>query len=110
MSPLHISEAEATRDFASLLARARAGEEIVIEEESLPPVVVRMAAAPRGRLLSESIAMAEAHALETGDEPVMDAAFAADLEEIIRSRKPRETSAWDWDCASPFCYQRTDRR
>jgi hypothetical protein len=26
---------------------------------------------------------------------VMDAEFAADLEEIIRNRKPRDTSAWD---------------
>jgi len=25
----------------------------------------------------------------------MDPEFAADLEEIIRNRKPRDTSAWD---------------
>jgi hypothetical protein len=52
------------------------------------------AAEPRGRLLSESIALAEAHANELGHEPVLDAAFAADLKEIICNRKPRDLSAW----------------
>jgi hypothetical protein len=54
-----------------------------------------VAVEPRGRLLSESIALAETHAKEMGFEPVMDPEFAADLEEIIRNRKPRDTSAWD---------------
>ena len=49
----------------------------------------------RGRLLSESIALAKAHAKELGYEPTMDADFAADLREIINSRKPRDLSAWD---------------
>jgi hypothetical protein len=30
-----------------------------------------------------------------GYTPVMDTDFAADLEEVIRNRKPRDTSAWD---------------
>jgi len=91
----HIPEAEAARDFAGLLARVRAGEEIVIEKEASAPVVLRVAGEPRGRLLSESIALAEAHSAELGYEPVMDPAFAADLEDIVRSRKPRDLSAWD---------------
>ena len=33
----------------------------------------------RGRLLSESIALAESHSRELGYEPTMDADFAADL-------------------------------
>lgn len=94
MATFRISESEAGRDFVGLLARARAGEEIVIEKEAAPAVVLR-AAEPRGRLLSESIALAEARAKELGFEPVMDAAFAADLEEIIRNRKPRDTSELD---------------
>jgi hypothetical protein len=95
MATIHISEDEAIRDFPGLLARAHLGLEIVIEKESAAPIVLRKAAEPRGRLLSESIALADAHASETGSEPVMDAGFAADLEEIIRNRKPRDTSAWD---------------
>jgi antitoxin (DNA-binding transcriptional repressor) of toxin-antitoxin stability system len=92
---IHISEAEATRDFASLLERVRAGAEVVIEKDALPVAVVRAADVPRGRLLSESIALAEAHAKELGHEPTMDEDFAGDLKEIINSRKPRDLSAWD---------------
>ncbi len=94
MATIHIPENEAARDLPGLLARVRAGEEIVIEKDASPAVVLRVAVEPRGRLLSESIALAEAHAKEIGFEPVMDQDFAADLEEIIRTRKPRDTSAW----------------
>ena len=95
MATIQISEAEAAGDFAGLMARARLGVEIVIEKEAAPTVVLRKADELRGRLLSGSIAMAEAHAKELGYEPRMDPEFAADLEEIIRNRKPRATSAWD---------------
>ena len=95
MGTVYIPETEAARDLPGLLARVRAGEEIVIEKEASPAVVLRVAAEPRGRLLSESIALAESHARELGHEPSMDPDFAADLDEIIRSRKPRKTSAWD---------------
>ena len=95
MATIYISEAEAIRDIRGLLARAYLGEEIVIEKNAEPAIVLRKASEPRGRLLSESIALAEKHAEELGCEPVMDAGFAADLEEIIRNRKPRNTSAWD---------------
>ncbi len=111
MATTHIPESEAARDLPGLLDRVRAGEEIVIEKEAATPVVLRTLE-PRGRLLSEaialakqhevelprrsiseSIALAEARSQELGNKPVMDAGFAADLEEIIRSRKPRDTSA-----------------
>lgn len=95
MATVHIPENEAARDFPGLLARVRAGEEIVIEKDAAPSVVLRVAAEPRGRLLSESLALAEAHAKELGEEPQMDPEFAADLEEIIRNRRPRDTSTWD---------------
>jgi hypothetical protein len=95
MGTIHISEAEAIRDIKGLLVRAQLGEEIVIETEASPSIVLRKSAEPRGRLLSESIALAEARSKELGYEPVMDAGFAADLEEIIAKRKPRDTSAWD---------------
>ena len=95
MATTHIPEAEAARDFSGLLARVRAGEEIVIDSDAAPGVLLRVAAEPRGRLLSESIALAEAHSKELGYEPVMDPSFATDLEDIIASRKPRDLSAWD---------------
>lgn len=92
---IHVSDAEAASDFAALLERVSAGAEVIIERDSRPVAVVRAAEALRGRLLSESITLAEAHAKELGSEPTMDAEYAADLKEIINSRKPRDLSAWD---------------
>ena len=94
MATIHISEAEAARDLPGLLARVRLGAEVVIEKEAAPSIMLRKAAPP-SRSISESIAMAEARSKELGYKPVMDAGFAADLEEIIANRKPRDTSAWD---------------
>ena len=92
---IHISEAEAASDFATLMARVRAGAEIVIEDNARPVAVVRPAEPMRGRPISECIALAEAHAKETGYEPTLDPDFAVDLEEIIKSRKPRNISKWE---------------
>ncbi|MGI8771552.1 MAG: hypothetical protein ACR2JE_08945 [Acidobacteriaceae bacterium] len=94
MAVIHISEAEAARDFPGLMARVRAGAEIVIESGTYPVAVIHTADPPR-RSISESIALAEARSKELGYKPVMDAAYAADMEEIVRNRKPRNTSAWD---------------
>lgn len=94
MATIHISEDEAIRDIKGLLSRAYRGEEIVIEKDASPAVVLRKAAPPR-RSISESIALAEARTKELGYKPVMGESFATDLEEIIRNRKPRDTTAWE---------------
>jgi antitoxin (DNA-binding transcriptional repressor) of toxin-antitoxin stability system len=91
---VHISEEEAARNFAKVLARVRAGAEVVIKGYKLPVAVLRPAE-PNVRLLSESTALAKKHAAELGDEPRMDPDFVADLEEIIRSRRPWNPSAWE---------------
>lgn len=95
---IHISEAEAANDFAAVLARVRAGAEIVIEGRE-PVMVVRageVRAEPvRGRLLSECIALAKAHEEETGKAPVLDSDFAADVEEIVKNRKAWNPPAWE---------------
>jgi antitoxin (DNA-binding transcriptional repressor) of toxin-antitoxin stability system len=95
MATFHISEAEAADDFPGVMARVRSGSEVIIEDGSYPVAVIRPAGLPRARKLSESIALAEAHAKELGYEPVMDEEFAADVRERIANRKPRDTSAWD---------------
>jgi antitoxin (DNA-binding transcriptional repressor) of toxin-antitoxin stability system len=92
---IHISEAEATSDFASLMARVRQGAEVIIERDAKPVAIVRPAEPAHGRPISESIALAEAHAKERGSEPTLDADFADDLEEIINSRKPRDPTTWE---------------
>jgi antitoxin (DNA-binding transcriptional repressor) of toxin-antitoxin stability system len=44
---IHISEAEAVSDFAGLLARVRAGAEVVIESGKLPVAVIHAPLPPR---------------------------------------------------------------
>jgi len=90
---IHISEAEAaTTNVATLLAHVRAGAEVVIENDARPVAVLRSAEPHPGRLLSESIALAEAH----GSTVTLDGDFARDLEEIIDChREPLNPPAWD---------------
>jgi antitoxin (DNA-binding transcriptional repressor) of toxin-antitoxin stability system len=93
-SILRVSEADAVRDMASILQRVQAGLEVVIERDTQPVAVVR-AAAPVRRTISECIALAKAHEEETGQAPTLDPDFAADVEEIIRKRKPWNPPSWD---------------
>jgi antitoxin (DNA-binding transcriptional repressor) of toxin-antitoxin stability system len=94
MATIRISEADAARDLPGLLARVRAGAEIVIESKEHPPAVLRAADPPR-RSISECIALARKHEEETGEVPVLDPDFAADVEEIMRNRKPWNPPTWD---------------
>ena len=79
---IHISEAEAANDFASLLARVRAGAEIIIEHDARP-VAVLHPAEPVSRTISQCITLAKAHEEETGKAPILDPDFAEDVEEIL---------------------------
>jgi antitoxin (DNA-binding transcriptional repressor) of toxin-antitoxin stability system len=94
MVRIHISEADAARDFAALMARVRAGAEVVIETGKLPIAVIH-APAPSARTISECIALAKKHEEESGEAPVLEADFASDVEEIIRNRNPWNPPAWD---------------
>lgn len=88
---LHISEAEAGSDFRSLLARVRAGAEIVIERDAEAVAVIRPAE-PHVRLLSESLRLAKEH----DSSATLDGDLARDLEEVVKShREPLNPPAWD---------------
>jgi antitoxin (DNA-binding transcriptional repressor) of toxin-antitoxin stability system len=87
MATIRISATEAARDFAGLLARVRAGAEIVIEDGPLTVAVLHAPAPPR-RSIEECIALAKRHEEETGEAPVLDPDFAADVEGIVNNRKP----------------------
>ena len=88
---IHISEAEAASDFAAVLARVRAGAEVVIESEGgkLPVAVIHPPVPPR-RTISECIAL-----LPEDSTAVMDADFARDIEAAIDSHSEPLKSAWD---------------
>jgi hypothetical protein len=96
MAVIHISEAEAARDFPGLLARVRAGAEIVIDDDASPAVmfrvtVRRVAAKDSVRRLSESLRMAREH----GSTVTLDGGFAADLEAAVESHPESLESSWD---------------
>jgi prevent-host-death family protein len=80
---IHVSEAEAVSDFASLMARVRSGTEVVIEDNARPVAVVLPVAEPYVRLLSESLRLAR----EPGSTVTLDGDFGRDLEEIINSHR-----------------------
>ena len=93
MAIVHISEAEAVRDFAGVLARARAGEEVMIDSDAAPLVVVRSATTlpGPGRLLSEAIASAESRRSTA----TLDGDFGRDLEAVINSHPEPLRNPWD---------------
>lgn len=88
---IHVTAEEAASDFASLLARVRAGTEVVIEDSAAPVAVVRPAEA-KLRTLSEAIAILE----KKGSDVTLDGEFGKDLEAVINShREPMNPPEWD---------------
>ena len=90
---IHISESEAAKtNVEELLVHVRAGAEVVIENGARPVAVLRSAESNPGRLLSESVALAEAH----GSTVTLDGDFGRDLEAIVQSHlEPLRPPAWD---------------
>jgi hypothetical protein len=90
MAVIHISEADAIRDIKGLLARAYLGEEIVIEKDAAPAIVLRKAAPPR-RSIEECIAL-----LPEDSPAIIDEDFARDVQEAVAMhREPLNPPAWD---------------
>lgn len=90
MATFHISEADAAREFAGLMARVRAGAEIVIESNSRP-VAVLHSPAPARRTIEECIAL-----LPEDSSIVMGEDFARDVEAAIAfHREPLNPPSWE---------------
>jgi hypothetical protein len=100
MATLHITEAEAARDFHAVLARVRDGAEVVVENDRHPVAVIRAPQEPdrsmEYRSIDEAIAIAEAFESRLGYAPVPDPDFARDVQEAIGAhREPLDPPAWD---------------
>jgi antitoxin (DNA-binding transcriptional repressor) of toxin-antitoxin stability system len=91
MATIHVSEDEAARDFAALLARVRAGAEVIIDAARLPAVVLRLAADHPLRPLSESLRLAKEH----GSTITLDGGFAHDLHGVVNSHPESLKASWD---------------
>ncbi len=91
MAQVHMSEAEVARDFKAALDKVRQGAEVIIEDDARPVAVLR-SAFPKGRLLSECIALAKAR----GSTATLDEGFMKDVEEGIASRsQPWNPPPWE---------------
>jgi antitoxin (DNA-binding transcriptional repressor) of toxin-antitoxin stability system len=90
MATIHISAAEAARDFTALLAHVRAGAEVIIEDGSQTIAVLHTPAPPH-RSIEECIALLPEDSPATIDED-----FARDVAEAVAAhREPLNPPAWD---------------
>ena len=95
MAQLHMTEAEAARNFHAVLARVREGSEVVVEQDHRPVAVIRAPDGP-GRSIDECVAIAEAFEARLGYGPVPDEDFARDVQAGIDAhREPLDPPAWD---------------
>ena len=91
MGTLRITEAELARDIHALLAKVQEGAEIVVEQDHHAVAVIR-SPLPKGRLLSECIALAETRAATA----TLDKGFMKDVEEGIANRSlPWNPPSWE---------------
>ena len=78
------------RDLHAVLAKVQQGIEVVIEQDHRPVAVIR-SPLPKSRLLSESIALAEAR----GTTAIPDEGFMKDVTEgIAECSKPWNPHSW----------------
>jgi antitoxin (DNA-binding transcriptional repressor) of toxin-antitoxin stability system len=92
MGTVRITEAELARDLHGVLAKVKAGLEVVVEQDHRPVAVIRPSTVA-GRMISEVLSDLKAR----GSRAVMDDEFARDIEEGIQSqRQPWNPPSWDW--------------
>jgi hypothetical protein len=92
MAVIHISEAEAAKDFPALMEKVRGGAEVVIENDAIPVAVLHAPVAKEYvRRLSESLRMAK----ERGSTVTLDAEFGRDLQAVIDSHPEPLRNPWE---------------
>jgi antitoxin (DNA-binding transcriptional repressor) of toxin-antitoxin stability system len=90
MEQVRMTEAEVTNNFAAVLEKLKHGTEVVVERDHRPVAVIGPMKGP-GRPIDECIALAKAR----GSGARLDEEYAKDLEEIVASRQPLDTSVWE---------------
>jgi antitoxin (DNA-binding transcriptional repressor) of toxin-antitoxin stability system len=91
MATLRITEADLARDIHAVLAKVQEGVEVIVEQDHRAVAVIKPPFS-KGRLLSESIALAEAR----GTTAILDEGFMKDVEEGIAERsKPWHPPTWE---------------
>jgi antitoxin (DNA-binding transcriptional repressor) of toxin-antitoxin stability system len=90
MEQVRMTDAEVGNNFAAVLEKLKHGAEVVVEQDHRPVAVISPVKGP-GRPIDECIALAKAH----GSGARLDEGYAKDLEEVIASRRPLDTSVWE---------------
>jgi antitoxin (DNA-binding transcriptional repressor) of toxin-antitoxin stability system len=91
MGQVRMSEAEVAGDLHGVLDRVQHGVEIVVEQDHRAVAVIR-SPLPKGRLLSECIALA----VGRGSMATLDEGFMKEVEEgIARRTRPWNPPAWE---------------
>jgi antitoxin (DNA-binding transcriptional repressor) of toxin-antitoxin stability system len=90
MATIRISEIDACRDLAGVLARVRAGVEVVIESPAAQAVVLRADVERPLRRLSESLRLAK----EQGSTGTLDGEFECDLEAAVNGHLEPLEDPW----------------
>ena len=91
MATIHMKQSEVTQDFAAVLKQLHMGVEVVVEQDLRPVAVIRLPTRS-GRLISESIASAEA----SGSRVTLDEGFGKDVEDGIEARqRPWNPPSWE---------------
>jgi antitoxin (DNA-binding transcriptional repressor) of toxin-antitoxin stability system len=86
-----MTEGELARDLHDVLDRVQHGVEVVVERDHHPVAVIH-SPLPKGRLISECIALAESR----GSTATLDEGFMKDVEEGIAQRsQPWNPPAWE---------------
>ena len=88
MAIVHISEADAVRDFADLLAKVRAGEEIRIDSDTATVAILHAPDHPvQKKTLTEAIRLAELR----GSSVTLDDNYSRDLDTVISNHEHEGT-------------------
>jgi antitoxin (DNA-binding transcriptional repressor) of toxin-antitoxin stability system len=91
MAQVHMTEGELAHDLHGVLDRVQQGVEVVVEQDHRPVAVIH-SPLPKGRLLSECIALSEAR----GSAATLDQGFMKDVEEgIAHHSQPWNPPAWE---------------
>ena len=90
MAQVYMSESELAENLHAALENVRTGVEVVVEQDHRTVAVIKMPQPP-GQPIDECIAIAQARQSHA----TLDDDFATDLQEIIASRQPLDTSEWE---------------
>ena len=89
-----MTEAEVSSDFAAVLRKIGDGEEVVVDRNGKPLAIIKPAEQDP-LALSDLIALAAQREEERGFAITLDEDFAADMEQIVRERKPWTPRSWE---------------